>query len=313
MLGDDAKSLRTVITMYIGVYYGVYFTSRVRAMRSSQENKIIGRIIVGAMCIDGTLNKKEREHVAQILTKLGAAELVAYVGVALDDDFGDLDLFQESRDLLQLLGANAEKATPEIFKLVASVIASDRFVSAQEAQYLSALARRLKLSPFQSQSILKEIIELKRGRLEISGNQVDALIHPHLKELLSFSGADEKVGALAENAIEEQLHHAEFDASTNITPEDVEKALVILGLSTSGGSLEEAEEVWKEKMQSVKLGQLAHQGVSFVGPALEQALKVHSAYKILLDFDAMIKAKRKKADEEARREKVSSDDSHDYR
>ncbi len=264
-------------------------------MRSSQENRIIGRIIVGAMCIDGTLNKKEREHVAQILTKRGASELVAYVGTALDEDLGDLDLFKECRDLLEHLGGKAQSAAPEIFKLVSSVVASDRYVSAQEAQYLSALARRLKISTEKSKSILKEIIEEKRGRLEISGGQVDALIHPHLKELLSFCGADEKVGALAENAIEEQLHHAEFDGSIHITPEDVEKALVVLGLSTTGGTLEEAEEVWKEKMEGVKLGQLAHQGASYVGAALEQALKVHSAYKTLLDFDAMIKAKKKKA------------------
>jgi hypothetical protein len=264
-------------------------------MRSSQENRIIGRIIVGAMCIDGTLNKKEREHVAQILSKRGASELVAYVGTALDEDLGDMDLFKECRELLELLGSKAHSAAPDIFKLVTSVVASDRYVSSQEAQYLSALARRLKISTEKSRAILKEVIEEKRGRLEISGEQVDSLIHPHLKELLSFCGADEKVGALAENAIEEQLHHAEFDNSVHITPEDVEKALVALGLSTSGGSLEEAEEVWKEKMESVKLGQLAYQGPSYVGAALEQAQKIHQAYQVLLDFDAMIKAKKKKA------------------
>jgi hypothetical protein len=264
-------------------------------MRSSRENRIIGKIIVGAMCIDGTLNKKEREHVAHILDKKGASELVAYVGTALDDDAGDLDLFRECRELLELLGNKAPSQAPEIFRLVASVVASDRFVSSEEAQYLSALARRLKLSTERSKSILKEIIEEKRGRLEISGEQVDALIHPHLKELLSFCGADEKVGELAENAIEEQLHHAEFDDTVNISPEDVEKALVTLGLSTTGGTLEEAEEVWKEKMESVKLGQLAYQGPAFVESALAQAQKVHTAYRTLLDFDTMIKSKRKAA------------------
>lgn len=271
-------------------------------MRSSQENRIIGRIIVGAMSIDGTLNKKEREHVAAILTKRGASDIVSYVGSALDEDLGDLDLFKECRELLEILGSKAQSSAPEIFRLVSSIIASDRFVSANEAQYLSALARRLKISTEKSRNILKEIIEEKRSKLEISGDQVDALIHPHLKELLSFCGAEDKVGELRENSIEEQLHHAEFDNSTNISLEDVEKALATLGLSTTGGTLEEAEEVWREKMESVKLGQLAHQGASFVGAALLQATKIHNAYKTLLDFDMMIKAKKKKAREDLSQE-----------
>jgi tellurite resistance protein len=265
-------------------------------MRSAQENRIIGKILVGAMCIDGTLNKKEREHVAQILTKRGAPELVADVGAALENDFGDLDLFKECRELLEHLGNKASTATPDIFKLVASVVASDRYVSAQEAQYLSALARRLKLSTQQSQTILKGIIEEKRSRLEISGDQVDALIHPHLKELLSFCGADEKVGELSENAIEEHLYEADFSGQDKITVEDVEKALTILGLSSSGGSLEEAEEVWKEIMEGIKLGQLAYQGAPFVGAALDRAQKIHGAYQTLLTFEEMRNAEKKKPD-----------------
>ena len=48
----------------------------------------------------------------------------------------------------------------------------------------------------------------RRGRLEISGNQVDEMINPNLKKLLSFKGAEDLVGELADNSIEELMHNA---------------------------------------------------------------------------------------------------------
>lgn len=267
-------------------------------MRSAQENRIIGRIIVGAMCIDGTLSKKERDHVAHILNKSGAPELVADVGLALENDMGDFDLFKECRDLLECLGSKAKAQAPEIFDLVARIVASDRYVSAEEASYLSAFSRRIKLSTEQSKRILKKIIEEKRGRLEISGEQVDAMIHPHLKELLSFCGAEEVVGELSANSIQERMYDASDLFDETLTMDDVEKALVSLGLS-SGGTLEEAEEVWKETMESINLGSLAYQGEAFVGAALERAQKVQNAYSTLVQFDKMLSHKKKQKKNEA--------------
>ncbi|HMO17911.1 MAG TPA: hypothetical protein PKA63_06065 [Oligoflexia bacterium] len=274
-------------------------------MRSAQENRILGRIIVGAMCIDGTLGKKEREHVAVVLGKNGASDLVSSVGIALDEDLGDFDLFKECRDLLTILGPEAKNKVPDIFNLVARVVASDRFVSAEEASFLSALSRRLKLSTEKSKSILKKIIEEKRGRLEISGEQVDAMIHPHLKELLSFCGADEVVGEIAENSIAEQIYLHEEEFNENLTLSDVENALKVLGLSR-GGSLDEAEEIWKEKLEATNLGKLAYQGEAFVTSALENIQRIHNAYKTLINFEKMRSKSNLKSKSDSESEKIES-------
>ena len=89
------------------------------------------------------------------------------------------------------------------------MIASDRFVSAQEASYLSAMAKRFRLPTEVSKEIFKTVMAERRGRLEVSAKDVDKFIHPHLKELLSFEGADEIVGELPEDSLEEMLHAAQ--------------------------------------------------------------------------------------------------------
>src|SRR5690606_20364273 len=96
------------------------------------------------------------------------------------------------------------------------------------------------------------------------------------------------------NSIQERMYDASelFDSEQSLSMDDVEKALAVLGLS-SGGTLEEAEEVWKETMESINLGKLAWQGEAFLGAALERAQKIHKAYSTLLTFDKMLEHKKK--------------------
>ena len=48
-------------------------------MSSAKQNFSIARLIVGAMCIDGSLDREERKRVSQILEELGMGELIADV------------------------------------------------------------------------------------------------------------------------------------------------------------------------------------------------------------------------------------------
>ena len=126
-------------------------------MSSATQNKYIGRLIVGAMAIDGTLSKIEQQKVAATLEKLGMSELIADVGAAIDEDQGDFNMFAECKALMESLGSDAPEVAPVVFRMIADVIASDRFVSAQEASYLSALGRRLDIAPDAARRILRQI------------------------------------------------------------------------------------------------------------------------------------------------------------
>ncbi len=256
-------------------------------MASSAQNRHIARLLVGAMSIDGSLSKIEQEKVATSLKKLNKEELIAYVGAAIEDDMGDFNMFQECKELVESLGANAKDFTPLIFRMITEVIASDRFVSMQEASYLSAMAKRLQLSPDESKTIFKQVLAERRGRLEAAGSSVDALLHPHLKELLSFQGAEELVGEVRANSMEEMLYEAQQvlkETSNNLSLDDVERALAVLGLS-GNATLDEAEEVWKETIDSLNLPKMANLGETFVTAALQRITQIHDAYKTVLHFN----------------------------
>jgi len=267
-------------------------------MFSNEESKIIARLIVGATSIDGTLNSSERESLSNSLIEQGFASLVAEVGIALDDDFSDFDIFQESRNLLEKLGSKSIELNPKIFTIIASSISGDRFISEQEASFLSALSRRLKLSTIQAGKIIKEILEKKKGKLEISGDQVDALIHPHLKELLSFVGSADLVGTINSDSLEERIYQAkkELEDNSNFSKEEIDKALITLGLNSSS-TIDDAKEIWQETLTSINLGKLIHQGVLFVSSAIEKARVINEAYELLVKVDKSLHTEKAKTNE----------------
>lgn len=250
-------------------------------MSSAKQNIHISRLIVGAMCIDGSLDREERKKVSQILENLGMIELIADVGVALDADEGDFNLFEECDALLASLGSIANEVAPLIFRIVADVVASDKFVSAHEVTYLSALSRRLGIPAGIAAKIFQQVLAHTRGRLEISSKQIDININPYLKELLSFPGADFLTGRdyAAEAATPTKAVVVETEIT--VSPEELNRALTVLGLPENS-SLAQAEEVWRETITHLDLPKMADLGETFVSAAINRITRINEAYKAVL-------------------------------
>lgn len=270
-------------------------------MSSAKQNRHIARLIVGAMSIDGSLSRREREKVAATLEQLGMSELIADVGAAIEDEHGDFNMFEECKDLFASLGQDAAELAPMIFRMISEVIASDRFVSAQEASYLSAMAKRLQISTPNASRILKEVMAERRGRLEVAGSQVDEFIHPHLKKLLSFEGAEDLVGELSSDSLEERMHRAQeaMAEGCEISVDDVERSLTVLGLS-GGATVEDAEEIWRETIEGLNLPKMANLGETFVTAAINRITQINDAYKTILHFHQHL-AQVEKAESETER------------
>lgn len=261
-------------------------------MSSARQNRHIARLIVGAMSIDGSLSRGEQKKVAKNLEEVGMPELIADVGAAIEEDGGNFDMYQECRELLETLGKDAAELAPIMFRMICDVIAHDRFVSAQEATYLASIGRRFKLSAEDSRSIFKQVMAANRSRLEISGDDIDEMINPHLKELLSFEGADELVGELPENSMDEMLHQAKetLASETSITVEEVERSLAVLGLDRTS-TLDSAEEVWTETIENLNLPKMAGLGETYVTAAINRIARINDAYKTILHFHEHLEAK----------------------
>ncbi len=257
-------------------------------MSSTRQNRHIARLIVGAMSIDGTLSKKEREKVAATLERIGMGELIGDVGIAIEDDDGTFNMFQECKELTASLGADAEETAPLIFHVICDVIAADRFVSAQEANYLSAMAKRLALTDAAATSIFKQVLAARKSRLEVAASGVDESLHPHLKKLLSFPGAEDLVGRSTEGSIDELINNAKGE---DISASDVEQALVVLGLPGTA-KLDAATEVWKETIDNLNLPKMANLGETFVSAALNRITRVNEAYKTILHFHERVTTRR---------------------
>ena len=261
-------------------------------MSSAKQNRFIARLIVGAMSIDGSLSRVERQKVAGTLEKIGMPELVADVGVVIEEDDGSFNMFEECKGLLTLLGGEAERLAPLVFRVVCDVIASDRFVSAQEASYLSAMSRKLNVPGDKATAIFKQVIADRRSRLEIAASGVDEAIHPHLKELLSFEGAEQLVGRSNEGSIDDMITKAMDDpAAAAVTLNDVEQSLTILGLPTTA-KLQDAEEVWRETIENLNLPKLAGLGETFVTAAINRISKVNNAYRTIVQFQERMSPKK---------------------
>ncbi|MCC6932314.1 MAG: hypothetical protein IT292_03565 [Deltaproteobacteria bacterium] len=263
-------------------------------MSSATQNKQIAKIIVGAMTIDGSLSKDEREKVAQTLNKIGMGELIGDVGAAIEEDDGAFNLIQETNKLMESLESDAEELAPLIFRVVTDVIASDRFMSIREASYLNALAPRLGIGAGKAKNIIKQILADRRCRLEASGFQIDAQLNPRLKDLLSFQGADKLVGEADPNSVEEMFLSAKeaFDEVDNVSHDDLLRALTVLGLDGKA-KLEDAEAVWKETIDNLNLPKMAGLGETFVSAAINRITRINEAYKTVLNFHQKAEAARR--------------------
>lgn len=255
-------------------------------MSSAKQNRSIAKLIVGAMSIDGTLDRKESEKVAKTLQNIGMGELVADVGAVIEEGEHDQsNLYSECKELRDSLGSNADELAPVIFRIIADVVASDRFVSQREATYLSAMARRLEIPTKTAQSIFRQVMALRRGRLEVAGRQVDGTLNPYLKDLLSFSGSDELVGETDPAALSEMIYNANqaLSEGERLSHDDFERAMAVLGLD-SRSKLADAETVWKETISNLNLPKMADLGETFVSAAIARITRVNDAYKTVLHF-----------------------------
>lgn len=263
-------------------------------MSSIEQNRHIARLLVGAMSIDGSLDSAEQQKLAKTLSDLGMEELLADVGAAFDEDQSNFNMFKEAKLLRDSLGTEADEYAPVIFQIIAQAVASDRFVSEQEASYLSALARRLRIEPEVSKEIFKTVLTELRSKIEVSGKQIDETLHPHLKELLSFSGAEQIVGQVNEDSLDERLHNAKekLDSECDFTLADVRSAMEAMGLSPSA-TYDEAEEYWKNTIKQLNLPQMAALGESFVTAALGRINKIHDAFRIVSKFNAHVETVRR--------------------
>lgn len=252
-------------------------------MSTNKQNHSIARLIVGAMSIDGSLGKIERQKVAATLEKIGMSELVADVGLAIEEDDGTFNMFEECKTLIAQSGKDAETIAPMVFRVVTDVIAADRFVSAQEASYLSAMARKLNIPTPKATEIFKQILAERRSRLEVAASGVDEALHPQLKQLLSFEGAEDLVGRSTEGSIDELVNLAIESGGAKITITDVEQSMNVLGLPATA-KLGDAETVWRETIENLNLSKLAGLGETFVTAAINRITKVNEAYKTILHF-----------------------------
>lgn len=261
-------------------------------MFTNEENKSIARIIVAGASIDGTLNSADREMLSNALLKLNLEDLLAEVGFALEHDSGDFDIFEDTKKLIETLGDRSRQLSPLIFEIMAQCISGDRYISTQEATFLSTIARRLKLSTSVAGSILKKVLESKKSKLEISGQQIDALVHPHLKELLSFCGSEELVGEINADSIEERLYQAqkELGEVKEYKHEDIQKALITLGLNGSS-SIDDAKDAWMSCLAKIKPAQLTNQGPTFVAAAINKAKAINDAYLLISEVDKSMSKK----------------------
>lgn len=252
-------------------------------MSIQDRNRSIARLIVGAMSIEGTLGDDERERVAETLRGLGMDALIPEVGLAIEEADGSYNLFEECGVLEENLGHDAKDLVPRVFRIVADVLATDRFVSEQEATYLSAMARKLDLPAEEARRILTEVIHSRRSHIEVAGSSIEESLHPHLKELLSFEGAEEIVGRIEPGSIEALL---DDNRGKNLSPasaNDLHAALGTLGL-TDNATLEDATLAWREVLERTNLSKLADAGDSFVASAIDRAGKVNAAYQTVKRF-----------------------------
>ncbi len=246
-------------------------------MYIAEVNKAVARLIVCGMSIDSELSKKERESLATTINSLKADYLLSDIGIALEEDDGDLDLFQEGKIITENNLAASE--IESIFSLICNIISSDRFISFNEANFLSALSKRLRLPIKNAKEILQKALSTRNGRLEISGKQIDPILHPHLKDLLSFEGAENIIGEVPKDSLEELLQ----TTKSNYSEEDVKQALIKLGL-TSYARPEEAYEALKDLISSTNLSKLAEQGIEYVDAGVKKISEATTAVKIINSF-----------------------------
>lgn len=263
-------------------------------MSSAKQNRSIARLIVGAMSIDGTLDEKEAQKVANTLRAIGMGELVADVGAVIEDgEYDTVNIYQECKNLGESLGSDSHEISPLIFRIITDVVAHDRFVSEREAAFLSSMAKRLGLNNGQARKVFKEVIAQRRSRLEVTSKSIDETINPDLKDLLSFAGADEMVGEVEADSLEELYHNAQqgMEEGAIISQDEFARAMTILGLDCNA-KLEDAEEVWRETINNLNLPKMVDLGETFVSAAISRITRINDAYKTILHFHSHLHKSR---------------------
>mgnify|MGYP000898351126 CR=1 FL=1 len=260
-------------------------------MNSLEENRKIATLIVGAMAIDGSLNSEEREKVARALRELNMEELISDIGVVIDEGtYESTNLFKICRELRDDYGQDADELSALVFRIICEVVAHDRYVSEQESAYLSAMSKRLELSVTDARNIFKGVLFQRRSRIESSGRDIDAALNPHLKELLSFEGADSIRGEAPKEALAEVIH-TNSGENGPISFDDVTRAMNILGLD-GRSKLTDAEHIWRETINNLNLPKMANMGETFVTAALARISKINEAYKLVLSYYRAAEANR---------------------
>ena len=248
------------------------------------RNRSIARLIVGAMTIEGAVGPSDRNRLAESLRASGLDSLIADVGIALEDVDSNFNLFEECRILRETLGAEAPTLTPILFRIICDAIATDRFVSEQEATYLSALAKKLELPTDKARKILTEVLYSRKSRIEAAGSSIDEVIHPHLKSLMTFEGAEDLVGPIDPNSIEALIEEQQASGKTEqATITELHAALGTLGL-TDRATLEDAKTAWREILETTNLSKLSDAGDAFVSAAIDRLSKMHAAFVVIRRF-----------------------------
>jgi hypothetical protein len=152
------------------------------------------------------------------------------------------------------------------------------------------MAKQLGIPPRAAKQTFKEVMAERRGRLEQSGKDIDPDFNPALKDLLSFDGAEDLVGEVDPNAVEELLHNA--SEGVDVSKDDMSRSLTILGLG-SNATLDDAEAVWQETIDTLDLPKMARLGETFVSAAINRITRINDAYKTILHFHERLEEMRK--------------------
>lgn len=254
-------------------------------MSTSKQNRLIAQLIVGALSVDGVPAKEEAMHVAHTLQHIGLEGLIPSVAFVLAEDDAQFNMFACCNELQKSLAQakNKVQLAEIVFRVISDVVASDHFVSSREAAYLSAIAKRLEIPIENAQRILKEVMAARSGRLEIAGGDVDALLHPHMKELLSFPGAEQLVGEFGEAAFSTYAKNTclALAEGISVSKDDLGRAYAMLGVPLHS-ALSKIESTWRNSISEINVAQMADLGETFVSAAINRLKEINDAYKILL-------------------------------
>ena len=87
-----------------------------------------------------------------------------------------------------------------------------------------------------------------------------------------------------------------------VSVDDVERSLAVLGLNSTA-TLEGAEDVWRETIDTLNLPKMANLGETFVSAAINRITRINDAYKTILHFHQHLETVKRAATDVERFEK----------